>query len=153
LIQSDGQSPADRDDLIDLHLEAATYNLEIETLSGSGTFNLAADFTEAAPPFEPVPVEARPWDLTSADFNGDGVPDLATANPFNNNVSVLLGRGDGTFSSPTKYATGLGAWEIIAADFNGDGRLDLATANSFGVTVSVLLSRGDGTFSPPVQSF
>jgi hypothetical protein len=86
------------------------------------------------------------------DFNGDGIPDLVTANNAGNTVSVLLGKGDGTFQTQTTYATGIWPASVAVGDFNGDGILDLAVANFFGNTayygntVSVLLGKGDGTF-------
>jgi hypothetical protein len=36
-----------------------------------------------------------PLAVVAADFNGDGRLDLATANPDDNTISVLLGNGDG----------------------------------------------------------
>jgi len=38
-----------------------------------------------------------PVSVAVVDVNHDGVPDLVTANPGSNDVSVLLGRGDGSF--------------------------------------------------------
>ncbi len=84
--------------------------------------------------------------VVTADFNGDGVLDLATTNVDDNSVSVLLGNGDGTFQGKTDFATGLGPRDLAAADFNGDTRLDLATANFPEDSLSVLPGNGDGTF-------
>jgi len=69
---------------------------------------------------------------------------LVTANFSSNTVSVLLGKGDGTFMPHVDYATGLGPQPIAVGDFNGDGNLDVVTAEDS--TVSVLLGNGDGTF-------
>jgi FG-GAP-like repeat len=91
--------------------------------------------------------------VTVGDFNGDGKLDIvATAgsvNGFLGGVSVLLGKGDGTFASAVVYPTGVAPGSIAVADFNGDGRLDLAVAND--TSVSVLLGRGDGTFQAAVN--
>ncbi len=92
-----------------------------------------------------------PMGITAGDFNGDGHTDLALADIFDNNVSVILGNGDGTFQPQVTYAVGNWPDAIAAGDFNGDGRTDLATANQTDSTVSVLLGRGDGTFTAPGQ--
>jgi hypothetical protein len=81
-----------------------------------------------------------------ADLNADGQPDLATANASSGDVSVLLGRGDGTFQEQRRFAVGDDPGSLVVADLNADGRPDLATANAASDDVSVLLGRGDGTF-------
>ena len=73
--------------------------------------------------------------------------DLATANFFSDDVSVLLGNGDGTFAAQQTFAAGDGPDSVTTGDFNGDGLTDLATANSYSDDVSVLLGNGDGTFA------
>ena len=92
-----------------------------------------------------------PQSIAVADFNGDGKPDLATANYFGGNVSVLLGNGDGTFQAAVNYRAGTEPGSILAGDFNGDGNADLAVANTVGGNVSVLLGNGDGTFRAAVN--
>jgi hypothetical protein len=67
-------------------------------------------------------------------------------------VSILLGRGDGTFEPGAQYAAGDQPFSIVAADFDGDGNLDLAVANSLSNYVSILLGNGDGTFRPGPQN-
>ena len=88
----------------------------------------------------------NPRSVAIADFNRDSLPDLALANAAANNVSVLLGVGDGTFLPASTVPAGLGSGSLAAADFNGDGRPDLAVANSGAGNVSVLLGNGDGNF-------
>ncbi len=92
-------------------------------------------------------VEAQPWAIAMGDFNGDKIQDLATGNSWSNDVSILLGLGDGTFQKQeTSYLTGEAPGAIVAADFNGDGHLDLAVGNASSKNVSLLLGLGDGTF-------
>jgi hypothetical protein len=95
-----------------------------------------------------------------ADFNGDGIADLAISHGGIDAgaVSISLGNGDGTFQPEVSYATGSVADSVAVGDFNGDGILDLAVANSYGSgapvpygTVSILLGNGDGTFQPAVS--
>jgi len=94
-----------------------------------------------------------PFSVTAADLNGDGNPDLVVPNQQSNDVSVLLGNGDGTFSGPTTYPVGDGPDDVASGDLNGDGNLDLVVANSGGgsETASILLGRGDGTFRRPTD--
>ena len=86
----------------------------------------------------------------SADFNGDGRADLAVANEGSNDVSILLGNGDGTFQTQQIDAVGSSQTALVTGDFNGDGRADLAVVNAGSDDVSVLLGNGDGTFQPQV---
>ena len=88
-----------------------------------------------------------PAAVAVGDFNGDGRPDVATANAKGDAVSVLLGNGRGGFSSKTRFATGRGPESVAVGDFNGDGKQDLVTANGRAGTVSVLLGLGRGGFA------
>jgi hypothetical protein len=85
------------------------------------------------------------------DFNGDSKLDVVTANNLGNNVSVLLGNGDGTFQAAVNSAVGTAPVSVAVGDFNSDGKLDLVTANFDTENVSVLLGNGDGTFKAAVD--
>src|SRR5262249_32345885 len=65
--------------------------------------------------------------------------------PIVGRASVLLGNGDGSFSTPNTVSLGGNSLSAVAADFNGDGNLDFATLNRDYATAVVLL--GDGTGS------
>lgn len=90
-------------------------------------------------------------ELVTADFNGDGKPDLATV--FQDagghlNVSILLNNGAG-FSTPSDIVIGTGGAQGLASgDFNQDGKMDLAVS---GPGVYILLGNGDGSFQTAVQ--
>jgi len=109
-----------------------------------------------------------PTSVAIADLNGDGKPDLVVTQlgwGSNNQglVTILFGKGDGTFNPPVHLDSGAGfATSVAVADLNGDGKLDLVVANcgstakpgscpnevSDGV-VAVFLGNGNGTFQPP----
>ncbi len=101
-----------------------------------------------------VNLDANPESLVVADFNMDGIPDLAVPNEYGGPVfylSVLLGNSDGSFQAQTLFSSGICPVAIAAGDFNGDGKTDLITANLDGASVSVLLGHGDGSFSAGVN--
>ena len=86
--------------------------------------------------------------VAAADFNGDGKLDVVTADAGEGTVSVLLGLGDGTLTSPVDHAAGSSPMAVAVGDFNGDGRPDVAAANAGSNTVSVLLNDGDWSLPP-----
>ena len=85
-----------------------------------------------------------------ADFNGDGFPDVATANAAfgPSTMAVFLGKANGEFQTPVSYQTGYFTSGILAGDFNNDGILDLVAMSQDG-TIALFLGRGDGTFKTP----
>jgi hypothetical protein len=156
LMQSDGQSPSNPNDLIDLHLTASetatTYYLEVEGLGNStGSYVLTASYATTTVPYQSLAVGTEPLSVATGDFNGDGKVDLAVANFYGNSVTIYLGAGDGTFGAPQDYAVGVQPDAIVVGDFNGDGRLDIATASLSSGTVSILRGNGDGTFASAVE--
>ena len=88
----------------------------------------------------------NPTAVAIADFNRDGVPDLAAALHLVNSAAVLLGHGDGTFGVSSQFAVGSFPIDVAVADFNRDGNPDLAVTNSEDNTISILLGNGDGSF-------
>jgi len=122
---------------------------------GGGTSNTV--FFEATAPGATVAFASSdtaagnaPSAVAVADFNGDGKLDLAVTNTGDNTVSVLLGKGDGTFATAANYATGSQPFSVATGDFDGDGNTDLVVANVAETTVSVFLGKGDGTFQQGV---
>lgn len=104
-----------------------------------------------APPVN-YAVGDQPIDLIYVDVNGDNIPDLVTANRASNNVSVALGRADGTFRPATNFAVGLEPVGVFAANIDGVNGLDLVVAHAGSNDVAVLLNDGAGVFAP-AQTF
>jgi hypothetical protein len=76
---------------------------------------------------EDAAAEKGPEYIVPGDFTGDNIPDLAVANRRDASISILQGRGDGTFIFPHfNYPVGANARAMVGADFNDDGLTDLA---------------------------
>lgn len=107
---------------------------------GDGTFTVVA---------ATLATSAAPVGLATGDFNGDGLLDLAVTSyigPSSNAVSILLGKGDGTFNPATFFsAIGSEFRSVAVADLNGDGIADLAVGSHWSATFT-FLGHGDGTF-------
>jgi Chitobiase/beta-hexosaminidase C-terminal domain/FG-GAP-like repeat/Bacterial Ig-like domain (group 3)/FG-GAP repeat len=88
-----------------------------------------------------------PAGVAVGDFNEDGVPDIAVTMARSNEVSIFLGKGDGTFTTTSSLGTGNAPDTVLAGDFNQDGHQDLAVANSNDSTISIFLGNGSGTFT------
>jgi hypothetical protein len=97
------------------------------------------------------PTGTNPRAVAVGDFNGDGNLDVAIVNSSSNTISVLLGKGDGTFAPQVVYTTGTAPQGIAVGYFDGNDYLDIAVTNSGSNTVSVFLGNGDGTFQPKVD--
>jgi len=111
---------------------------------GDGTFSVDSAYT--------IGIDA--YAVTSGDFDGDEIADLATVSRYEDSVTVLLGGGDGMFSLGGRYATGDEPYDVGAYDLDGDDILDLITADRAAGTASVLFGNGaggegDGTFAAP----
>ncbi|MGC1452823.1 MAG: FG-GAP-like repeat-containing protein [Candidatus Sulfotelmatobacter sp.] len=118
------------------------------TLLGNGD----GTFTEVPIPSSTITGADQFQSIVIGDFNGDGIPDLATLYATDEGISILLGNGDGTFTqgSIVSISTVFGSTAVTLAtgDFNGDGKLDLAAPIYGNGTIAIVLGNGDGTFQP-----
>lgn len=92
-----------------------------------------------------------PFVVRTADFNGDGLPDVLLGSL--NGLTLLMNNGDGSLGTPVPFGESLNGGggatgTVIAADLNGDGRPDIAFSG--GHRVGVMLNKGNGTFFPTV---
>lgn len=85
------------------------------------------------------PAGTNPTSITIADFNADGLPDLAVTATGDNSFALLLGAGGGLFDAPIEVPVGTTPDSGATADFNGDGLPDLAISNFGSNSVSVIL--------------
>jgi hypothetical protein len=82
--------------------------------------------------------------IAPADFNRDRHLDVAVANSVSNNLSVVIGNGDGSFRFPPfDYQTERGPFAVVAEDFDGDGVTDVAVAHFQSENVVVWLGRSE----------
>lgn len=90
--------------------------------TGFGLAGAAAPAAENGPlfPGAQYTVGNHPYSVAIGDLDGDQVLDLAVANNSDDNVSVLLGRGDGTFAAAVDYATGDDPRSVAIGDLDGD---------------------------------
>ena len=96
-------------------------------------------------------VGVGPQAIVVADFNGDGKPDIATAN-VSGSVAILLNNGDGTFANGVNILVPGTPSSLVTADFNGDGKPDLAVSAPDSATVTIFMGNGDGTFAASTLS-
>jgi hypothetical protein len=97
--------------------------------------------------------------VTTGDFRGIGLTDLAVVHTVDNTLNILLNNGDGTFQPAVSYPCPnmeLGATWVTAADLNGDGILDLAVLGNHNNSaldgvIDIFIGNGDGTFRPAVS--
>ena len=118
---------------------------------GDGTFGPPSILTE--------PNLLVPQYQAIADFNRDGLLDLALALANGNSglLEIRLGNGDGTFRSPTRYFTppaqsSIGGGTVVTGDFNRDGRADLALpiTGARPALASLVNSTGNVSAQPPL---
>ena len=111
--------------------------------NGEGTFTAPAIYTTGEDS------KGFPDSIIAADFNGDGLPDLAVANRNDNSVSTLLNSGGGRFGQAVVTSLPVGVEYLAFADFNHDGKMDLLASSNNSSALAMLLGKGDGTFQAP----
>jgi Bacterial Ig-like domain (group 3)/FG-GAP-like repeat len=113
----------------------------LRVFNGDGTGNFVSNS-------DPVATGGNPSSLVAADFDRDGIEDVAITNSYDGTISVWLGQSNGTFQPmtgspfavppPTSGSSIPGS--LVSGDFDGDGRPDLAIADAVNNRVSILLN-------------
>ncbi|HUJ30616.1 MAG TPA: FG-GAP-like repeat-containing protein [Candidatus Acidoferrum sp.] len=115
-----------------------------------GTFTAHADYVAGA----------GPTSIAVADYNLDGIQDLAVTDSTSNTISLLFGLTGGIFNANYELSVGDDPISVVTADFNGDGHPDGAVANNASNSVSVILNStsastsstgGEGTEFPNAE--
>lgn len=122
----------------DQRLDLAVANGMTDTVSvmfgqGNGTFT--------TPPQTTNTNSKGPTALINVDLNGDGFPDLITANQAATNLSVMRGSATGAFAAGTPYTVGNSPRFLQSGDLNGDAQPDLISSNAQSGNISVLISQ------------
>jgi hypothetical protein len=135
---------------------------------GDGTFQPRLDVPITVPAPPPTDTHdspiSNPTSLAVGDFNGDGYPDLVTANSGRASVNIMFGKGDGSFGAHQTIDTLTylsdnndplnpdSPTSVVAADLDGDGFVDIALTEPNHCRIGLLSGKGDGTFSTRVDS-
>lgn len=130
-------------DLIGIDAGAASFSIQLS--NGDGTFRAA----------QSVLFGVSISSIDAADFDGDGILDIVTGFSLvgvGNDVGVLFGNGNGTFTALASYSTGQanGISRLVTGDFNGDGKADISTIAS-STEIGAFLAQGNRSFKSYAQ--
>jgi FG-GAP-like repeat/PASTA domain/FG-GAP repeat len=131
----------DRDGHPDLVTANTSGSVSVLLNRGHGSFRAKADYAAGG----------APSSLVLADFDRDGFLDAAVGSPrapLGRHVTILIGRGDGTFRLRRYFPVRVYASRLAGGDLNGDGSSDLVFSD--GGALAVMLNRGDATFQGPL---
>jgi hypothetical protein len=124
-------------DLATINEETADVRVFLNRGDASGTFE---DF------LPPATIGPHASPNESADFDNDGVTDLAVASVDGNGVWILLGNGDGSFQSGQAIAVGMEPHGLGVLDVDGDGDTDVVAANHGSNNLALAINDGSGVF-------
>lgn len=133
-----------RDGVLDVVSTSPTPDsLRVQLGSGDGSFSPGTDYGTGQ----------NPRTILVADFDGDGNPDLASADigsfyATDGGVSLRFGRGDGTFGERTALPVAGSPVYVLYLDWNQDGIPDVVAADD---TLHILLGLGDGAFAKTID--
>jgi len=117
--------------------------VQVSLGDGSGSFTPLTPYSFGGGP--------GPSYLTVADFDLDGKVDVAASFIGAGVIVIMLGNGQGGFSSAFGVNTNFAGY-VVSGDFNLDGKPDLAVAGGTGHPVTIMLGDGHGNFSQAAGS-
>lgn len=128
------------------------------TLSNPGApveYRLGDGLGSFAGPITPPAIANTGEDIVVADFDDDGINDLAYVTAPFDDLSVLLGNNLGAFLPEVDYNADDQPRALVAADMNSDGLLDLVVGHGGGLSTAIYIYAGDGIggFAPPQMLF
>ncbi|CAF4017853.1 unnamed protein product, partial [Adineta steineri] len=100
-------------------------------------------------------INSHPYSIAINDLNNDTHMDIVVACSGSNNIGILLGFGNGTFTTLTKYSTGNNSFpqSIVIADFDNDNNLDIIVANYGTDSLGAFFGYGNGLFADQILFF
>jgi flagellin-like hook-associated protein FlgL len=123
--------------------EDNTNQVQVALGNGNGTFQSRTVLITG------YSASAHPWDIQSADLNGDGKADMVVADHSDGSFSVFLGNGNGTFLPRVTYEeVNSEVNSVQLADVNGDGKIDIIDTIDppDPDLIGIRLGNGNGTF-------
>jgi len=87
-----------------------------------------------------IPTGNSGRDIIASDIDKDGVMDIAITNQGDDDVSIFIGNGNGTYQADQRFGVGEDPRQVVAADVDNDGDDDLIVVNSTSGSISVLFN-------------
>lgn len=125
-----------RDDLVQIRSNGSI--IEVAPAAEDGAFDFASEIS--------LDVGLGASDLNVLDINEDGHLDIVTVNQAGHSVSVITGRGDGSFNRQARYTVVEQPTEVAFVDVDADGRLDILVWSGTTPGVTVRLQDAAGQF-------
>jgi VCBS repeat protein len=138
------------DGLADVIVTGSTLG-KVRPYSSEGANRQLANNTDVLTSTQATP---QPWNIIAADFDRDGLPELAVANNYSTStIAILDVPNNPGFIGPSlihELPASTTSWALAAGDIDGDGVIDLVCADGLDTTASVYHGNGDGTFAARV---
>jgi len=129
-------------------------NADLAVLSDNSVYLLRSVGDGTFRPFSPASIGTRSEGalaIATGRFDGNTTVDLVVSNQFEDNVSVMLGNGNGTFRAAQLHNVGSGPAGVVAADLNDDVVIDIGVVGADEIAdanVTLLFGQGGGSFGP-----